>query len=190
MSSRPRTPVAASRPAVGRAIRRLSRTLLLWALLAAGPGLAASSAQVSSGGREPIQPHPEAEEAIDRLKSPFCPGQMLEVCPSPQAARLRDTLHSLGHRGVDSDSLVSMVLATYGEEWRAVPQRQGKGLWAWVVPPAALLLGVAVVLVALRGFRRAGAFSDADPRPGLSEQDRTRVDEALHELEEAERESW
>ena len=33
-----------------------------------------------------FEPHPQAEEAISRLYSPFCPGFMLEVCTAAQSA--------------------------------------------------------------------------------------------------------
>ncbi len=49
---------------------------------------------------EPVQAHPEGDAAIDRLRSPFCPGLMLEVCPSPQAKLLRDTLQVMAQSGI------------------------------------------------------------------------------------------
>lgn len=130
----------------------------------------------------PTRVHPEAREAIDRLKSPFCPGLMLEVCPSPQAAEMRDSLNALAHRGMESDSLVSMVLDAYGEEWRAMPEARGRGLVAWVVPPLVLLVGLVGLVVGLRRFTRAAA-DDVEEGPDISEEERERLEEALHELE-------
>jgi cytochrome c-type biogenesis protein CcmH/NrfF len=134
---------------------------------------------------EPVQAHPEGDAAVDRLRSPFCPGLMLEVCPSPQAKLLRDTLQLMAQGGVSADSLVNWMLATYGEEYRAVPQTRGSGLWAWVMPPLALLAGLFFVVLALRRFR---ARREADP-PGmelLSEEDESVLAEALEELKAAE----
>ena len=130
----------------------------------------------------PTRVHPEAQEAIDRLKSPFCPGLMLEVCPSPQAEEVRDSLNALAHRGVESDSLVAMMLATYGEEWRALPEPRGRGLVAWLVPPLALLLGLVGLVV---GLRRFGGGPGAGPGEDveISAEEQERLDEALHELE-------
>lgn len=130
----------------------------------------------------PTRVHPEAREAIDRLKSPFCPGLMLEVCPSPQAAEMRDSLNALAHRGMESDSLVSMVLDAYGEEWRAMPEARGRGLVAWVMPPLVLLVGLVGLVVGLRRFTRAAA-DDVEEGPDISEEERERLEEALHELE-------
>ena len=153
--------------------------------------LAASSAagaQVTPRLDEPIQPTPEGDAAIDRLRSPFCPGLMLEVCPSPQAKLLRDTLQLMAQDGVSADSLVSWMLATYGEEYRAVPLTSGSGLWAWLMPPLALLGGVLVVAVALRHFRSRGeaqAASTVLTEP-MSPEDESALAAALKELKSSE----
>ena len=56
---------------------------------------------------EPVQPHPEGDAAIDGLRSPYCPGMMLETCPSPQAKLLRDSIQQMAWEGASSDSLVN-----------------------------------------------------------------------------------
>ena len=134
---------------------------------------------------EPVQATPEGDAAVDRLRSPFCPGLMLEVCPSPQAKLLRDTLQLMAQGGASADSIVSWMLATYGEEYRAVPQTRGSGLWAWLMPPLALLAGLLSVVLVLRRFRARG---EADPpvvKP-LSEEDESVLNSALEELKAAE----
>src|SRR5690606_10415651 len=88
----------------------------------------------------------EAEAAIAQLRSPYCPGLMLEVCPSPDAAVLRDSIYARAAAGASSTELVDWMLDRYGEEWRGVPQRTGAGLWAWLVPPLALLAGIGAVM--------------------------------------------
>ena len=123
--------------------------------------------------------HPEAKEAISKIRSPFCPGLMLEVCPSPPAEALRDSLDAQAQEGLEADSLVEMVVASYGEEYRAVPKTSGAGLWAWVMPPVALAAGLGLALVALRRLR-APVGSRA---PALSDQEEERVRQALADFE-------
>jgi len=142
-------------------------------------------AQESPRLDEPVQTHPEGDAAIDRLKSPFCPGMMLEVCPSPQAKLLRDSLQVMAHGGATSDSLVSWMLGAYGEEYRAVPQARGSGLWAWLMPPLALLTGLLMVVVALRHFKTRETREVAGAHP-LSEEDESVLAAALQELKAAE----
>lgn len=132
----------------------------------------------------PVVPHPEAQEAIGRLKSPFCPGLMLEVCPSPQAGALRDTLQLMAEQGADADSLVAWMLARHGEEYRAVPQTEGGGLLAWVVPPLALVLGGGLVVLVLGRIRRQGdGRIDADAVRSLTVEDEERLAAALSQME-------
>ncbi len=128
--------------------------------------------------------HPEASEAISKLRSPFCPGFMLEVCPTSDAEALRDSLQAGARAGLSADSLVEWMVAAWGEEYRALPQASGSGLLAWVVPPAVLLLGLGLVVIALRRLKRpsmAVAGTDA-----ITEDERDRLDAALAELEEME----
>ena len=155
---------------------------LACALLAAAPATASAQAQHERppANAGPHTPHPEALKAIDRIKSPFCPGFMLEVCPSPYAAALRDTLDLMASEGIESDSLVAWALARYGDTLSALPPARGRSLIAWIVPPAAVLLGIAAVVVALRKLRRP---HEGPPPEQVSEEERQRLDAALRELE-------
>ena len=155
---------------------------LAGALLLAVPSAAGAQAQHERppADKGPHEPDPEARAAIDRLKSPYCPGFMLEVCPSPQAAALRDSLDMLARQGVSTDSLVAWVLANHGDTLNALPPARGRDLVAWVVPPLAVLLGMAAVVVVLRRIRRP---RELPPPEEVSEAERQRLEEALRELE-------
>ena len=141
--------------------------------------------QETRPGVEPIQPHPEGDAAISQLKSPYCPGLMLEVCAHPDSKALRDSLQAKAHEGLPSDTLVAWMLGTYGEEYRAVPQARGSGLLAWVIPPAVLVGGLLAVVVALRQFRRRRPALEKAAGP-LSEEDESVLAAALQELKAAE----
>jgi len=155
--------------------------LALVILLPALPGVAQQAPRLD----EPVQPHPEGDAAIDRLRSPFCPGMMLETCPSPQAKILRDSIQKMAWEGASADSLVAWMLGTYGEEYRAVPQVAGTGLWAWIMPPLALLGGLIIVAMALQHFRaRREAAPELDG--DLTSEDESALEEALKELKDSE----
>jgi len=155
--------------------------LALFILLPAG----AVGAQETPRLDEPVQPHPEGDAAIGRLKSPFCPGMMLEVCPSPQAKLLRDSIQAMAWTGTSADSMVAWMLANHGEEYRAVPRVAGTGLWAWVMPPLALLGGVILVAMALQHFR-ARREAQGDTPVQISSEDESVLEEALQELKDSE----
>lgn len=129
---------------------------------------------------------PEAKAAIDRIRSPYCPGMMLEVCTSTGGAMLRDSIQRMAEAGLTSDSIVELVIAEYGEEWRAEPLHEGAGLLAWLLPPAALALGLGTVGVVLARRRRLDTPADAPAPPDVSEADAQRLKDALKVLDEEE----
>jgi len=125
--------------------------------------------------------HPQARAAIDGLWSPYCPGMMLEVCPSPGGAMLRDSIGRMARAGLDADSIIEVVLADYGEEYRAAPRVDGTGgRLAWFIPPAALLVGLAVVGIILARRRGPGEGEGVTPP---SEDDRRRLAVAMAALD-------
>jgi cytochrome c-type biogenesis protein CcmH/NrfF len=152
------------------------------------------SAQIPEGVEGTFSPHPEAEKAIGRLLSPFCKGFMLEQCPAQQSLDLRDSIQALALQGWNADALEAWMLANHGEEYRAVPQRSGSGLVAWLLPPLALLLGVVTVGAALRRLRGGRASEAAgaavggpdpppEPVPERDPETDARLREAIRDLE-------
>ena len=128
--------------------------------------------------------HPAAKEAIGKLWSPYCPGLMLEVCPSPGGAMLRDSSQAMAVRGMSADSIIERMLAEYGEEYRAQPRTEGVGGLAWYVPPAALAAGLAIVAGFLARRRRRTPTS---PASAPSEADEARLRDAMAVLDAEER---
>lgn len=150
------------------------------------PGVAVAQDPPRSG--EPLHVAPAAREAISRIRSPFCPGEMLEVCPSSGGAMLRDSIQAMAEAGMSADSIVERVIREYGEEWRAEPVAKGMGLWAWLLPPLALVGGLAVVGVVLARRRRTAGPepSEIEPGPVVAAEDEARLKEAMRDMDEAE----
>lgn len=165
--------------------RRLA-PLLAVVVAACGGDLPPEAAELASREAAAVAEalHPEASEAISKLRSPFCKGFMLEVCTSGDAEELRDSLQAGALAGLSADSLVEWMIAAYGEEYRALPEASGSGLLAWLAPPVALLLGLSLVVVALR--RLKGPSPPVARNDAITEDERDRLDAALRELEEME----
>jgi len=140
--------------------------------------------QVAPRNGEALVVHPEATAAIGGIKSPYCPGQMLSTCPSPGAAVIRDSIQKLAEGGLSADSIIELVLADYGQQWRAAPEPSGTGLWAWILPPAGLVGGLLMVGVVLARRRRDEGVAEEEDSP--SEQDEERIRQALRLLDESE----
>ncbi len=162
--------------------------LLLCVGVATGLGVPkAASAQAGTAAAPQLTDaqRAEADRAIGHIKSPWCPGLMLEVCPSPQAEEFRQEIEAAAADGVVSDSIVDLMLAQIGEEWRAYPKATGQGLLAWLVPPVMLLLGLLAVAGVLRRMRE----KNPESLPDLTEEQERQVEDVLHRLEQAEREA-
>ena len=134
---------------------------------------------------EAFEPHPEADNAISVLKSPYCPGFMLEVCTSYTAAVLRDSIHTMANEGWSSDSLVAWVLENHGDTLLALPPMSGRGLIAWVGPPGAIALGFGLVVLFLRTVmsRRVAVEGVSED---LSDEEEAALQDALQKLDAAE----
>ena len=150
--------------------------------IAIGSSAAAVAASVQT---TPTNAEEEARRAISLLRSPYCPGFMLEVCPSAQAEALRDSIYDLAAQGMTSNELVEWMIANHGEEWRGLPQRSGIGLWAWIIPPLALLLGIGAFVGWLRANRRSGPEEVAGEPSPISESDREQLTAAMRDWEES-----
>lgn len=164
-----------------------SLPMLLTGLACAGPLSAQAQNERPPEGEGPYERRPEAVEAIRELKSPYCPGLMLEVCPSSGGAALRDSIESLADSGWASDEIVEWVIGNHGESYRALPPRRGAALLAWLMPPAGVLLGLVLVFLALRRMRRRREEGDPRAEDGpVSPADEARLEEALRQLEKEE----
>ena len=130
---------------------------------------------------EAYVPQPAAEEAISVLKSPYCPGLMLEVCSSYTGALLRDSLQTMAEEGWSADSLVAWVLANHGDSLLALPRASGRGLVAWVVPPAAILFGLGMVALFLRAVMARSVAVEGGSE-SLSEEEEAALRDALRKL--------
>jgi len=151
----------------------------------AAPGASSLSAQsqyeLPRGEGEPYRAHPEAVEAVNKLKSPYCP-TMLEVCPSPGGAALRDSIADLADEGRDADWIVEWVIARHGEEYRAVPPKTAGGFVAWWMPAfGAVMLFFATIWV-LQRIRRDPEEKPA-PVTDVSDVDEARLRAAMRELD-------
>lgn len=170
-------------PLQGREVRLRGRVRCAGILLVVLAAMVTASvpvpAQVS-----PVEAQKTADEAIGRLRSPFCPGFMLEVCPTTTAEALRDSIRGMAAQGQGVKQIVEGVLARHGEEWRAVPKRSGVGLLAWLVLPFVLVGGSLLVWTRVKAMRGQGQVYVVGG--GMTDEERARLDAALREFDRPE----
>jgi len=152
-------PPAVGRPAAGRpTVGRLAIGLLIAALLAAAasPAAASPAAASASGVARTTLPAIEEQAMCVTCKIP------LPLAQSPQANRERAFIAQLIAAGDTEAQIKRALVREYGPAVLALPSAHGFDLAAYLVP-AAVVLGVLVLLGLLLPRWRARARADAPP---------------------------
>jgi cytochrome c-type biogenesis protein CcmH len=110
----------------------------------------------------------------------------LAVAQSPEAFQERDYIRGLINQGKSRREIENDLVQQYGPAVLAKPPAHGFNLLVYVIPPVAVIMGIAVVAVTLprwrRRTRRAAALASAAPHPAgpaFSAADARRLDEDL-----------
>jgi cytochrome c-type biogenesis protein CcmH/NrfF len=110
----------------------------------------------------------------------------LAVAQSPEAFQERDYIRGLINQGKSRTEIENDLVQQYGPAVLAKPPAHGFNLLVYVIPPVAVILGVAGVAITLPRWRRrtrqAAAVAAAGPHPAgpsFSAADARRLDEDL-----------
>jgi cytochrome c-type biogenesis protein CcmH len=149
-------------------VRRAAALVLALALLA--PPAAATAAQ----------PRTSLPAVQDDLMCVAC-HEPLAVSQSPQADSERQLIRQLIARGDTKAQIERVMVAQYGPSVLARPPASGFNLSVYVLPPVAVLVGLAIVALAVRRWRRNAASRAAGlpTAAPLTEADSRRLEEEL-----------
>lgn len=106
----------------------------------------------------------------------------LEVAQSPQANSERAYIRGLIAQGQTKQQILNNLVSQYGPAVLGKPPANGFNLTVYILPPAILILGAAILFVTLPRWRRRTKASAAQPAPGptpLDPQEARRLDEDL-----------
>jgi cytochrome c-type biogenesis protein CcmH len=166
--------------------------LIALALLATLGGAGAATAMAAT-------PRTSFYDVEDEVMCVSC-GVPLEIAESPQADRERAEIRRLVAQGLTKDEVKDELVATYGRNVLALPEDNGFGLAAYLVPLALGAGMVALLLLLLPRWRRrrgaaddtfagraataagapaGGATAAGAPAAALSDADTRRLDEDL-----------
>jgi cytochrome c-type biogenesis protein CcmH/NrfF len=106
-------------------------------------------------------------------------GTVLSVSNAPVAQQERDFIRRMVAAGKTKEQIKAALVAEYGEDVLAEPERSGFNLALWLVPIALVLLAAAGIGVAVRRWRGREAAEDEPPPPPLSPEDTRRLDAEL-----------
>jgi len=139
-------------------VRRALTAVLLLAALLLAPAAAAQEPQASL---------PDIE---DEVMCTVC-GTTLQLSNSPQATRERAFINELIAQGLTKDQIKDELVAEYGADVLAVPDKSGAELTAWLLPLVAFLLaavGIGLAARRWRGERDAEATTAPESRAAFA----------------------
>lgn len=151
------------------------------ALLIAVVGAAAAIMFGPNRGPRPVDVEGDAQQVFTNVMSPFCPGMTIATCTSSNAAQVRDEVRFRLSKGERREAIEESLYTRFGNEYRAVPQAEGRGMIVWVFPVAAMVLsGAGFAWFARRARQRhvPDPVGDAPLDPKLA----ARLDDELDEL--------
>lgn len=131
-------------------------TLLFAAVLAlvfsANPALAATP-------QLPAELEHEARAIEYLLQCPVCKGQTVAESRSGVAVEMKEKIRQMLAEGKSRRQVLDYYVGRYGDWILTKPPARGAGIVAWVMPPAFVLVGLAILFSFIR---RSGARRAAD----------------------------
>jgi cytochrome c-type biogenesis protein CcmH/NrfF len=127
----------------------------------------------------PVTSMPDVE---DEVMCTTC-GVPLNIAESPQADRQRAFIRTQVDKGLTKDEVKAVLVAEYGPDVLAMPQDEGIGRAAYLVPIMIVLGGVALLAVLLPRWRRrepAAAPASGAGAVAVSDAELARLDRELH----------
>jgi cytochrome c-type biogenesis protein CcmH/NrfF len=135
-------------------------------------------ALAAPAGAHAAVPRASLPDIEDEVMCVEC-GTPLAVSDSPVANQERAVIRGLIAQGKTKAQIKAALVQQYGTDVLADPKRHGFGRALWIVPASLVLLGGAVILVALRRWRRNGPAPEAPLPPALSPEDARRLEADL-----------
>lgn len=104
----------------------------------------------------------------------------LALAQSPQAIAERQYIQMLVAQGETKKQIIQALVGQYGPAVLAKPPATGFNLTVYVLPPAVVVLGLAILVVTLPRWRRRAREASPLPRgPALDSGDAHRLEEDL-----------
>lgn len=155
--------------------RLLPLLTLILALLLAIPVLAQ--------GGSPGQPSDDQVNAIAKgLYCPVCENIPLDVCGTQACAQWRDLIREKLSQGWSEAQIKQYFVDQYGDRVLATPPARGLNWLVYLVPPAAIAVGVYILFRALKAWKQPvsqAAVSGEPASPSAKDEYILRLEEEL-----------
>jgi cytochrome c-type biogenesis protein CcmH len=126
-----------------------------------------------------LQDDPAVVSLGTRLRCPVCQGMPIGESPAPMAQDMMRQVRRMRSEGQSEQAIAEFFTERYGPWVLLDPPKQGFGLLVWMLPPAALIMGLGAAL-GNAAWRRALARQTAErQQAGLPPADPVRDAEFL-----------
>jgi cytochrome c-type biogenesis protein CcmH len=108
-----------------------------------------------------------------QLQCPVCEGETAADSPSGLAADMRAVIRTRLAAGESDQQILDEFVASYGDSILTEPPKHGVSLGVWLGPPIGVALGVVVLGLLLRSWRRTPGAATPAPAGGSLDPDVT-----------------
>ena len=145
--------------------------LVLVCLVAAAVAL---PARVEGAEGRPVS-EAEVTAVAAQLRCVVCQSLSVADSPSEMAAQMRALVRERLAMGESHDQVVAYFVDKYGDWILLAPPRRGFTLLVWLVPPLAVLLGLAIAVQLVRGWTRRPQETPVEVDAAMRERIRTEL---------------
>lgn len=139
--------------------------------------------QMTVGAQQPTPSDDEVNAVARNLYCPVCENTPLDVCPTEACRQWRGLIRQMLAEGKSPAEIEQYFVEYYGARVLAEPPRTGLNWLVYVIPPAAFLTGLTLLLRASRTWKRAARETDAGPGsvPAAGDEYVARLEEELRQ---------
>lgn len=120
----------------------------------------------------------EVNKIAKKLYCPVCENTPLDVCPTEACRQWREQIREMLSEGKTEEEIIDYFAVTYGERASGDPRDKLK---AYLIPVVAILLGAALLVSALRAWKKPLVTESTVPK---SEAKPVEQDEYIARVEE------
>lgn len=124
------------------------------AFVAVSSALVRDAALVQRAGVDSVRLEQRTSAVASELRCPVCQGLSIQDSPSELAQQMRAVVRDQLAAGRTPDEVKRYFVDKYGEWILLEPQARGFNVLIYVLPVAAVLVGAAAVVVAVRRWSR------------------------------------
>lgn len=138
---------------------------------------------VASFGADDKQISDKAREIEDNLIAPCCWSQPVSQHYSEAAEQIRKEVREMVAAGKSRNQILNYYVAKYGERILATPRPRGFNTLVYILPWAALILGVWFLIILLKKLRTRRPLAPVSEEPLPFERYAAVIDREIQELD-------